>query len=278
VNGSDIGPGAIHAAREWRAVAGQQLLPWRRVSYGVIGAILSTGAPIGLAVVRLLQHGGSWSVRALTTEVAADPLGYAYVGVSTTIAFALFGFLVGGQADRLAVLSETDALTGLHNARGLSGRFEEELARFGRYRQPLALLLVDLDGLKRINDRSGHLAGDVALRRVADAIRAELRATDIGARWGGDEFAILAPNTGEPAALILAERIRTLIARRNVPWRLTASIGVAVAEATTQAQERMTPARLMRIADAALYEAKRRGRNTVSAWHSGDDRTRQKAR
>jgi diguanylate cyclase (GGDEF)-like protein len=194
-----------------------------------------------------------------------------YVSVSTAIAFALFGILLGRQADLLADLSETDALTGLRNARGLSERLEVEIARLGRYPQPLALLLVDLDGMKHTNDRFGHHAGDVALRHVADAIRAELRATDVGARWGGDEFAILAPNTPEPAAMTLAERIRALIARQDVRWPLTASIGVAVADAA-QAQEPMSVATLMQAADAALYEAKHRGRNTVVATPSNGDR------
>ena len=245
----------------------------RRVSYGVIGLILSAGAPIGLLVVRLLQHGASWSLRAVTAEAAVDPIGYAYVGVSTAAACVLFGFLLGRQADHLTTLSETDALTGLRNARGLSDRLREEIARFTRFGQPLALLVVDLDGLKHINDHFGHHAGDVALRRVGDAIRAELRATDVGARWGGDEFAILALNTSETAALMLAERIRALVARQEVPWRLTASIGVALAD-TVRAHEPLTPETLMHAADAALYEAKRRGRNAVATRPSSNDRMR----
>jgi diguanylate cyclase (GGDEF)-like protein len=240
----------------------------RRLSYGFIGGLLSVGAPIGLLAIRLLQRRTPlWSLRRITKEVAADPGSYAYVGLSTALAFTLFGFFLGREADRLMDLSEIDTLTGLRNTRGLSERLEEETARFARYHAPLALLLVDLDGLKRINDRFGHRAGDIALRRVADAIRDELRATDTGARWGGDEFAILAPNTPEPAALALAERIRALIARQDVPWRLTVSIGVAAAD-TAHADERMDPATLMHAADAALYEAKRRGRNAVAVMSS----------
>jgi diguanylate cyclase (GGDEF)-like protein len=242
----------------------------RGLSYGLVGAILSMGAPIGLLVVRLLQGGAGWSVRAVTTAIAADPTAFVYVGLSTAIAFALFGNLLGRQADHLADLSQTDALTGLRNARGLSDRFEVELARFARYHQPLALLLVDLDGLKHTNDRFGHHAGDAALRQVADVIRSELRVTDIGARWGGDEFAIVAPNTPEPAALTLAERIRALIACQDVRWPLTASIGLAVADAVP-ADERLSAAILMQAADAALYEAKHRGRNTVVARASSGD-------
>ena len=195
--------------------------------------------------------------------MAADPIGYAYVGISTAIAFVLFGFLVGRQTDLLAELSESDVLTGLRNARGFSHRLEDEMSRFARYHEPLALLFVDLDGLKQINDRYGHRAGDVALRHVAQSIRAELRRTDTGARWGGDEFAILAPNTSAPAANALAERVRSLVARQDEPWRLTASIGLTSIDATP-GDERIDSATLMHTVDAALYEAKRQGGNRVA--------------
>ena len=89
----------------------------------------------------------------------------------------------------------------------------------------MALLLVHLDGLKSINDRYGHHAGDEAIRGLAGVIRSELRETDTGARWGGDEFAVLAPNTAEPAALALAERIRALIPATSARWSLTGSAG-----------------------------------------------------
>jgi diguanylate cyclase (GGDEF)-like protein len=236
----------------------------RRTGYGFFGGLLSMGAPLGLLAIRLLQQqGSSWSLRRIRGVVAADPTGFAYVSVSTALAFMSFGLVLGRQADRLADLSQIDALTGLLNARGLSERLDEEFARFTRYHEPLALLLVDLDGLKGINDRLGHRAGDVALRHVADAIRAELRATDVGARWGGDEFAILAPNTPEAAALALAERVRALIARQDVPWRLTASIGVAATTSGAHGDKRTNPATIMHVADRALYRAKRRGRYSV---------------
>jgi hypothetical protein len=104
------------------------------------------------------------SLRGAVRElVAADAVGYIYVGASTAVVFGLFGYILGRQADRLAVLSETDALTGLTNARGFFDRLDRELARSRRYREPLALLLVDLDGLKDINDRYGRRAGDEAM-------------------------------------------------------------------------------------------------------------------
>ena len=99
-----------------------------------------------------------------------------------------------------------------------------------RYREPLALLLMDLDGLKAINDRFGHQAGDEAIRQLADVIRAQLRETDLAARWGGDEFAVMAPNTSKDAALALAERIRGSIPGGSGEWHLSGSFGVATVD------------------------------------------------
>jgi diguanylate cyclase (GGDEF)-like protein len=202
------------------------------------------------------------SVRHAVREITGDLPDYLYVGTSTAVAFALFGFFLGNQADRLADLSETDPLTGLSNARGLRDRLEAELARLQRYREPVSLLLVDLDGLKSINDQYGHKAGDEALCAIADVIRSQLRGSDLGARWGGDEFAVLAPNTAKNAALALAERIRAEIPERSGPQALSGSVGVATIDPRTEGAI-ADPAALMRAADGALYEAKRLGRNRV---------------
>jgi diguanylate cyclase (GGDEF)-like protein len=237
----------------------------RRFAYACAGGLLSAGAPIGLFAVRLARHSRRFwpmSLRGATREVAADPPDYIYVGMSTALAFTLFGYILGRQADCLAELSVTDPLTGLSNARGLFDRLDAELARSRRYREPLALLSVDLDGLKSINDRYGHRAGDDAIRSVADVIRSELRETDVGARWGGDEFAVLAPSTSRVAAVALAERIRALIPQRSTRWPLSVSVGVATLEPST-AGEGFDSATLMRAADAAMYEAKRSGRDRV---------------
>ena len=251
----------------------------RRFAYASAGAMLSVGAPLGLVAVRLISQAFSGGVMiadssespspnarrergladGIGRELAADCLIYLYVSMSTAVVFTAFGYLLGRQADRLARLSETDALTGLINARGLYERLRRELARARRYGTPLALLVLDLDGLKIINDRSGHRAGDEALRHCAEVVRSELRETDVGARWGGDEFAILAPDTSREAAVTMAERIRALIARRStVSSPLSVSLGIAMLQPVT-----LNADALMHAADAAMYEAKLQGRNRV---------------
>ena len=236
----------------------------RRILYAVCGALLSLGAPVGLLLVRLSFY-RSMSPARIGAELATDVLTYAYISLSTATVFTIFGYALGGQADRLAQLSITDALTGLHNARALEERLHRELVRSARYRQPLSLLLIDLDGLKAINDGLGHDAGDRALRHIAVVIQSQLRLSDLGARWGGDEFALLAPNTGAMAAAALGERVRWLVASdpagRFVP-PVTISIGIATFDPDQDIP--VDPAALMRAADSALYEAKRMGRNRLA--------------
>lgn len=237
----------------------------RRFSYAWAGGLLSAGAPIGMLAFRGPHRNPSTGVRSwrrALSEAANHPGDYIYVGLSTAIALSVFGYVVGHQADRLAELSETDSLTGLANARRLFDSLDRELARSTRYGEPLALVLVDLDGLKRVNDRFGHHAGDEAIRGLADVIRSQLRQTDLAARWGGDEFAVLAPSTSADAAVALAERIRAAIPRQSGKWELSGSLGVASIDPAA-GEDAVDSATLMRAADAALYEAKRTGRNKV---------------
>ena len=234
----------------------------RRFAYALTAGFLSSGAPAGLLGMRLRKGTDDpVSQREVKGELAADRTAYVYIG-TTAIIFALFGYILGRQADQLAELSETDPLTGLLNARGFSSRLRSEIKRSKRYREPLSLLFLDLDGLKRINDRDGHRAGSAALREVAGLIRSALRESDVAARWGGDEFTILAPNTARDPAFTLAERVRCRIAEQASSWPLTASIGIATHEGDEDGMP-ADPAALMRAADTAMYEAKKRGKNTV---------------
>jgi diguanylate cyclase (GGDEF)-like protein len=237
----------------------------RRFTYALTAGVLSSGAPAGLLGVRLAKSPGERvSLSQVRRELTADRTAYLYIGGATALIFAAFGYFLGRQADRLAQLSETDSLTELLNARGFAHRLHVEVKRSKRYRQPLSLLFLDLDGLKNINDRHGHRAGSDALKQVAHVVRWEMRESDTGARWGGDEFTILAPNTSTTAALAFAERIRSRIAEQRMGWRMTASIGIATltGNETVIAEDAVT---LLRRADTAMYQAKRSGKNTVVA-------------
>lgn len=165
---------------------------------------------------------------------------------------------------RLERLAHTDPLTQLLNRRALTERLEREMERAMRYDSTLALLLVDLDHFKAVNDTLGHLVGDDALREVARLLRETVRTTDVVARYGGEEFLVLLPETDDTGAEAFAERIREAVEAHpfdggGAPLRLTASLGVAL----YPAPRIRTAEDLFVRADAALYRAKAEGRNRV---------------
>jgi diguanylate cyclase (GGDEF)-like protein len=219
-----------------------------------MGVVLALGAPVGLAGLRLATA-GEVSVTALGREIEQDLGAFLYVTLSTMAVFFGFGYVLGRQVDALVDLSRTDPLTGLRNQRAFDERLADEVARAGRYGGPLSLLIADVDSLKAVNDRGGHHAGNLALRAVADAMRKDARQTDLAARIGGDEFALIAPSTDASEAAALGDRIRSLVAEHDAV-HVTISVGVA-----TLGRERPDAGGLLRAADAALYEAKHRGRN-----------------
>jgi diguanylate cyclase (GGDEF)-like protein len=157
-----------------------------------------------------------------------------------------------------------DPLTGLANRRLAEGAIDTELARAGRFDEPLALLMTDLDDFKRINDRWGHPFGDVVLREFAAALTASIREIDLAGRWGGEEFAVVLPGTDVEGGAALAERIRRTLKGRPVTAPdgevvdITASFGVA-AYPEVQCKDDLIAA-----ADGALYEAKRAGKDQVA--------------
>lgn len=172
---------------------------------------------------------------------------------------------------RITVLeheSFTDPLTGVYNRRFMEQHLIKEVSKARRYKFDLAVLLLDLDYFKRINDEYGHQAGDQLLVEIGNLINEQLRDSDILSRYGGEEFLIIAPNTTPPAATLLAERLRGHIqshrflkkfkATREIEIRLTVSIGVASFGEILTSEEA-----LIHAADKNLYQAKKEGRNRV---------------
>jgi diguanylate cyclase (GGDEF)-like protein len=177
----------------------------------------------------------------------------------------------GVNRARLLRSGFTDFLTNFYNRRYLQARMREELARAQRLGHSLALLMIDVDHFKQINDRFGHLAGDTVLREVAGRIGAQMRTSDTGARFGGDEFAMLLQEgsviDAERVALrvLQAVRARPIVLAEDVEEVVGLSIGVAAAAPARELRDHKALGdRLIAAADAALYRAKNRGRNQVA--------------
>lgn len=154
----------------------------------------------------------------------------------------------------------TDPLTGCFNRRFFEIQLERDLHLATRMRQPVSLIMLDIDHFKRVNDEHGHDAGDAALRMIANALRDELRGVDTAARYGGEEFAIILPQAGFDGALAVAERLRMRVEQTEIPGvgGVTASLGLA-----TFPQHASSRELLVTTADRALYQAKHNGRNCV---------------
>jgi diguanylate cyclase (GGDEF)-like protein len=200
-----------------------------------------------------------------TSELASDFL--AHLGLVAAICVEN-----GVNRARLTRSGFTDFLTGFHNRRYLHARLREELARAQRGRKSIVCLMIDVDHFKRINDQYGHLAGDAVLREVAHRIDTEMRISDTGARFGGDEFAlVLSPASMEEGEKVAA---RVLHAVRNLPIPIgkdartetvTLSIGVARADPGPGTRDyKVLAERLIAEADASLYRAKSAGRNRMA--------------
>ena len=227
----------------------------RHVTTPIIMFTSGAGTDVDLATVR-----AGAADYLLKTELSASLL-------SRTIRYAIER---GRLLNEMRALARHDHLTGLLTRREMDRVLDEELVRSHRYGHAVALILLDLDHFKQVNDVHGHVAGDAALRAVASIVQQCVRDTDRAARYGGDELAILLPETDHVGATVLAERIRSRVAAAamqapadanapGAPIPLTLSIGVAALPGSTAA----TPSEFIARADAGLYQAKRNGRNQV---------------
>lgn len=165
--------------------------------------------------------------------------------------------------DRMKQLAYVDGLTGIHNRRYFEMRIVEELERAGRFQGRMAVIMVDIDNFKRVNDEFGHLLGDEVLRLVANLLKQQLRKSDLLCRYGGEEFAIVVPETTGENAMRVAEKLRRQIETHHfpgVPRSVTISCGVA--DYPTQG---ITRDEVVAAADAALYTAKQAGRNRIAS-------------
>ena len=170
------------------------------------------------------------------------------------------------HSEELERLATTDSLTELFNRRHFLAMAHAEWERFQRYQRPLSLLILDIDNFKSVNDRYGHAVGDEAIKAVTRCCTGAKRASDIVGRIGGEEFAILLPETDASPAGVVAGRIlerisEEVLSAHSIHFRVTASIGAATASLGMSDFDA-----LMRSADEALYRAKNDGRNRVVHW------------
>jgi diguanylate cyclase (GGDEF)-like protein len=169
--------------------------------------------------------------------------------------------------DKLEQLSVTDGLSGLYNYRYLIHSLDLELGRSIRYNRTLALLLMDIDYLKNLNDTYGHLCGDYVIKTVAKILRSNVRGTDVVARYGGDELAVMLIETDTNSALEVAEKLSHAIGTHTFQWQTRQlSVSVSIGLATAPAPGVKDASGLVNAADMALYQAKKAGRNTIVVY------------
>ncbi|MEE8421984.1 MAG: GGDEF domain-containing protein [Dehalococcoidia bacterium] len=238
------------------------------VAAGAVAAMLIIAAAVLASIAgRGPSVGGSTfgvALLALTVGLATQVRLDATTSLARERRLVEAGASLREASARLERLAVTDALTGVSNRRGLDERLAAEFNRSRRYARPLSLLMVDIDSFKRINDALGHAFGDVVLAEVADALRSNVRESDVVARYGGEEFAVVLPETSSAAAATVAEKLRACVRERPMQHNgkavgATVSIGVA-----SLSGESMGVGALVERADQALYAAKRAGKDRVA--------------
>lgn len=236
-----------------------------RLAWGFISLALSLMVLRRLSPLELALSSGLFDADAAFLDLLISA-----VMLAGTIGLRIVFRDLDRQRGELQILATTDPLTSLLNRREFFTRATQEIVRSQRNHEPLALFMVDLDLFKRVNDRFGHGVGDAVLVAVSETLSAEVRRIDIASRIGGEEFAVLLPNTSSAAALLAAERLRQAIADLKVGTEavtITASIGIAIADEIPDTANADSFLRsLLQESDTALYTAKGHGRNRVETW------------
>lgn len=233
---------------------GIPFLIWAAVRLGPRRAALAVLLLGSIAIWGTVHGRGSFVVDTPNTSLL---LLQAYMAVASVMTMMLAAAVAERRSaeERLHALSISDPLTGIANYRLLITRLEAEIERSGRSGRPFALLFLDVDGLKQINDRYGHLVGSRALVRVGDALRASARVIDTAARYGGDEFALLLPETSAEEARQVAQRVQDRLQAESEFPVVTVSVGVAV-----HPEDGATAEALLGTADERLYSTRSRPR------------------
>jgi diguanylate cyclase (GGDEF)-like protein len=249
----------------WLAeTGGQRLVPRVAAEAGLKGVPLPTGLRGLLALPLLIQAEAiGWVLVLDFGDAHLEARDFSNLRVlCSQIAI---GLEKATLYDRVQRLSITDGLTGLFVHRYFQEKLEDEVKRAERYREPVSLLMLDIDHFKRFNDQHGHLGGDAVLKAVAELLRQGLSPAEIPVRYGGEEFALILPGSSKEAALKRAEALRLAVKAMAVDFggetlRISASLGVAC-----YPTDAMTKKGLLDAADAALYASKSGGRDRVSA-------------
>jgi diguanylate cyclase (GGDEF)-like protein len=239
-------------------------LIWAALRFGRREAATATVLLSSIAIWGTLHGFGPF---AIGTKNESLLLLQSFMGIVAVMTLALAALAAERRRaeEQIRSLAVTDPLTGLANYRKLVDVLDTEIRRFGRTARTFAVLLLDLDGLKRINDRHGHLTGSRALRRLADILRVHCRDIDTAARYGGDEFALVIPEAGPAEAQQVAQRIRERIAQDTEEPPISASIGAAVYPLDGDTRDALLGA-----ADRAMYEMKRRSQRDAQASTPSD--------
>jgi diguanylate cyclase (GGDEF)-like protein len=250
--------------REWALAALAGIAAFMAVHYGVLAAMLRLARGVRIVdTVRIdcvLVDAGLVSLGAVAA--ALWEVNEALVALTLLpLALAYRSLAIPGLIEATRV----EPKTGLYNMRHFNGVVAQELERARRFDRPLALLMIDVDHLRDVNTGHGHVGGDRALKSVAACLRRATREYDIAARFGGDEFCVLLPETELEGALVVAERIRAFVEESTVEPPITVSVGVAA-----HGGGEATPDELLALADRAAYRAKFSGRNAVAVPPTGD--------